>query len=181
MAWRAPAKGTLGHRLLNQKTGWQKALVAVGAVAAAVVSIAGLLALVLPLFQGSPGTAASVTPAPTPAPTRAGVTVVRTQTAEADALVRTLLDAAGATPLLLDLQVLGQPGPADVTLYYACGSSGSCSKTRLQAPSVDGMAVLGDQSGVWFQGCFSVVKKGSGYGADYLDLALTKVGDRCPT
>ena len=182
MATRPPhSKDPLGHRLLNQKTGWQKALVAVGAIAGAIASIIGLAVLVLPLFRGGPETAASVTPAPTPAPTRAGVTVVRTQTAEADALVRTLLEAAGATPLLLDLQVLGQPGPADVTLYYACGSSGSCSKTRLQAPSVDGMAVLGDQSGVWFQGCFSVVKKGNGYGADYLDLALTKVGDRCPT
>jgi hypothetical protein len=182
MATRPPRpKGSVGHRLLNQKTGWQKALVAVGAAAGAIVAIAGLVTLFLPLFRGSPEVAASVTPTPVPAATRDGLSVVRTQTPEADALVRRLLTAAGTAPVMLDLQVLGQPGPADVTLYYACGSAGSCSKTRLQTPSVDGMAVLSDQSGVWFQGCFSVLKKGNGYGADYLDLALTKVGDRCPT
>jgi hypothetical protein len=194
MAARSTSKRSLKYRLLNQKTDWQKALLAVAAIVAAMTTIAGGVALVLPLFRGSPDTAAPATPAPAPAATRvdsavaaasgaspAEVTVVHTQTAEADAFVQKLLDAAGRVPILLNHKILGQPGAADVRLYYACGSTGSCSMTRIQAPQVAGMSKLSGDTGVWFQGCFSVVKIGNGYGADYLDLPLTKVGDRCPT
>jgi hypothetical protein len=196
MAFRPAPKRrpSLAHRLLDQKTVWQRALIAETAVATAIPAVAGVVALLLPLFRPAPDTAAPSTPGPSPAVTRgesavpgdrvltsAGLTVVRTQTAEADALVRRLIDTAGKAPILLDHKIMGAPGPADVTLYYACGSTGTCSTTRIQAPKVDGMAVLTGGDGVWFQGCFAVARKGAGYGADYLDLALTKVGDACPT
>lgn len=196
MAFRPAPKRrpSLAHRLLDQKTVWQRALIAVTAVATAITAVAGVVALLLPLFRAGPDAAAPSTPGPTPAVTRvdtgvpaggtlapAGVTEIRTQTAEADALVRRLIDTAGRAPVLLNHQILGAPGPADVTLHYACGSTGTCSTTRIQAPNVDGMAALTGGRGVWFQGCFAVAQKGAGYGADDLDLALTKVGDACPT
>ena len=195
MAYRPPPKRPpLVHRLLDQKTVWQRALIAVTAVATAITAVAGVVALLLPLFRPAPDTAAPSTPGPSPAVTRvdsavpaggaltpAGVTVIRTQTAEADALVQRLIDTAGRAPVLLDHQIMGAPGPADVTVNYACGSTGTCSKTRIQAPGVDGMAVLGGGGGVWFQGCFAVTVDGNGYGAEHLDIELRKVGDACPT
>ncbi|MEP6649164.1 MAG: hypothetical protein ABJA74_04525 [Lapillicoccus sp.] len=193
MASRPPPKRSLGYRLLNQKTGWQKALLAVATVATAIISVAGVIALLLPLFRTTPEGGALPTPTPAPAATRVesavavgsavtpgGPTVVHTQTMEADELVRTLIATAGRAPILLNHQVLGRPGPANVTLYYGCGQTGSCSKTRIEVAS-EGLAVMAGDAGVWFRGCFAVNLDGFGYGADHLDIELRKVGDRCPT
>ncbi|HEU4331691.1 MAG TPA: hypothetical protein VFR40_11290, partial [Lapillicoccus sp.] len=109
----------------------------------------------------------------------AGVTLIHTQTPEADAFVKGLIATAGKAPIFLNHQVLGKPGPANVTLYYGCGQTGSCSMTRIEA--VDGRDVLSGDTGVWLRGCFSVTLDGFGYGADHLDLELRKVGDGCPT
>ena len=152
MAFRpAPKRPSLAHRLLDQKTVWQRALIAVTAVATAVTAVAGVVALLLPLFRPAPDTAAPSTPGPAPAVTRvdsavpaggaltpAGVTVVRTQTAEADALVRNLIATAGHAPVLLDHQIMGRPGPANVTLYYGCGSTASCAMTRIEVADLGG-------------------------------------------
>ena len=195
MAFRpAPKRPSLAHRLLDQKTVWQRALIAVTAVATAVTAVAGVVALLLPLFRPAPDTAAPSTPGPAPAVTRvdgavpvgdtltpAGVTVVRTQTAEADALVRSLIATAGRAPVLLDHQIMGKPGPANVTLYYGCGSTGSCSMTRIEVAALEGMAVLTGDTGVWLRGCFAVTLDGNGYGVEHLDIELRKVGDGCPT
>ena len=192
---KGPAKGTLGHRLLNQKTGWQKALVAVTAIATAIIAVGGVVALILPLFRATPETAASVTPGPTPAATRVdsavpaagvtttdgGTTVIRTQTAEADALVKRLIATAGKAPILLDHQIFGKPGPVNVTLYYGCGQTGACSMTRIEVANDAGREVLAGDSGVWLRGCFWVTLDGSGYGVEHLDIELRKVGERCPT
>jgi hypothetical protein len=93
----------LVRRLLDHKSTWHKALVAVGAVAWAITAIAGLVALLVPLFRAPPEIGSPTTPAPAPAATRVetanaagaspttsdgGVTVIHTQTAAADALVR---------------------------------------------------------------------------------------------
>ncbi len=195
MAFRpAPKRPSLAHRLLDQKTVWQRALIAVTAVATAVTAVAGVVALLLPLFRPAPDTAAPSTPGPAPAVTRvdsavpaggaltpASVTVVRTQTAEADALVRSLIATAGRAPVLLDHQIMGKPGPANVTLYYGCGSTGSCSMTRIEVADLEGMAVLTGNTGVWLRGCFAVTLDGNGYGVEHLDIELRKVGDGCPT
>jgi hypothetical protein len=196
MAYRPAPKRrpSLAHRLLDQKTVWQRVLIAVTAVATAITAVAGVVALLLPLFRPAPDAAAPPTPAPTPAVTRvdsavpaggaqppAGVTVIRAQTAEADALVRRLVDTAGKATVLLDHQIMGKPGPANVSLYYGCGSTGACSMTRIEVANLEGMAVLTGETGVWIRGCYAVTLDGNGYGVDHLDIELRKVGDACPT
>jgi hypothetical protein len=196
MAFRPAPKRrpSLAHRLLDQKTVWQRALIAVTAVATAITAVAGAVALLLPLFRPAPDTAAPPTPGPSPAATRgtsgspddgapapAGVTVVRTQTTEADALVRRLIDTAGRAPVLLDHQIMGKPGPANVTLYYGCGPTGACSMTRIEVADLAGLAVLTADTGVWIRGCYAVTLDGTGYGVEHLDIELRKVGDACPT
>ena len=153
-----------------------------------------VVVLVLPLFRPAPETGASGTPAPVPAASRldsavpaagaaasGGVTVIQTQTAEADALVKNLIATAGRAPVLLDHQIMGKPGPANVTLYYGCGPNGACSMTRIEIARLEGMAVLTGDTGVWLRGCFSVTLDGFGYAADHLDIELRKVGENCPT
>ena len=195
MGIRPPEKRpSLAHRLLDQKTVWQKVLIAVGTVATAITAVAGVVALILPLFRAAPEAGASATPAPVPAATRldsavpagsavtnGGVTVIQTQSAEADALVRSLIATAGRAPILLDHQIMGKPGPANVTLYYGCGQKGACSMTRIEVAALEGMAVLTGDHGVWLRGCFSVTLDGLGYAADHLDIELRKVGEGCPT
>jgi hypothetical protein len=195
MGTRPPEKRpSLAHRVLNEKTVWQKVLIAVGSIATAITAVAGVVALALPLFRPAPETGASVTPAPVPAASRidsavpaggavtsGGVTVIQTQSAEADALVKNLIATAGRAPVLLDHQIMGRPGPANVTLYYGCGTNGACSMTRIEVAALEGMAVLTGDTGVWLRGCFSVTLDGFGYAADHLDIELRKVGEGCPT
>ena len=194
MGTRPPEKRpSLAHRVLNEKTVWQKVLIAVGSIATAITAMAGVVALVLPLFRPAPESGA-VTPAPVPAASRldsavpaagavtsGGVTVIQTQSAEADALVKNLIATAGRAPVLLDHQIMGKPGPANVTLYYGCGPNGACSMTRIEVARLEGMAVLTGDTGVWLRGCFSVTLDGFGYAADHLDIELRKVGEGCPT
>ena len=35
--------------------------------------------------------------------------------------------------------------------------------------------------GIWLRGCYLVLKKGTGYGADPLDLELRSAGSVCPS
>ena len=95
--------------------------------------------------------------------------------------VRSLIATSGRAPVLLDHQIMGKPGPANVTLYYGCGSTGSCSMTRIEVAALEGMAVLTGDTGVWLRGCFAVTLDGNGYGVEHLDIELRKVGDGCPT
>ena len=95
--------------------------------------------------------------------------------------MRNLIATAGRAPVLLDHQIMGRPGPANVTLYYGCGQNGACSMTRIEVAALEGMAVLTGETGVWLRGCFAVTLDGFGYAADHLDIELRKVGDGCPT
>jgi hypothetical protein len=185
---------SLAHRVFDEKAIWQKVLIAIGSVATAITAVAGVVVLILPLFRPAPEAGASVTPAPVPAASRSesavppggavtsgGVTVIQTQSAEADELVKNLIATAGRAPVVLDHQIMGKPGPANVTLYYGCGANGACSMTRIEVAALEGMAVLTGDTGVWLRGCFSVTLDGFGYAADHLDIELRKVGEGCPT
>jgi hypothetical protein len=163
----------LGRRLLNQTTTWQKVVLAVGAIAGLVTSVAGVVALVLPMVGGSSAGGALGSTAPTDAVT------ISSQTAATDRFVRELLDAAAAPrPVALDHHLMGQSVASDVLLYYNCGSTGSCAMTRVQVVDTYGMSTM--PGGIWVRGCFSVTRDGLGYGADPLDIELRKVGDTCP-
>ncbi|HET7278541.1 MAG TPA: hypothetical protein VFJ22_10715 [Dermatophilaceae bacterium] len=51
-------------------------------------------------------------------------------------------------------------------------------RPRVQIPNENLSNVPG---GIVLQGCYTVLKKGTGYGADPLDLELRKAGKVCPS
>lgn len=159
------------HKFLDGKTTWQRFIVAVGALAGALIAIGGLIASIGALVSDN-GT-------PEGATDRAlavNEMVVTNQTKEADAFVRFLLGTDGV-PVPLNHKVIAPDAGSHIRLEYDCAKRTGCSYTRLEAGTFIPDHIEG---GVWYQGCFSVVKEGAGYGADHLDLEFTKNGAACP-
>jgi hypothetical protein len=111
-------------------------------------------------------------------PAAGQVQQIHNQQRSADEFVLMLLRVADTrAPVQLDHQVVAPRGPGgEYRLEYGCGSAG-CSFVRLEAPADIPAGIAG---GVWYQGCWSVVRDGAGYGADHLDLELRRQGDTCP-
>lgn len=155
---------------LDGKTTWQRLLIALGAIAGALVAIGGLVAGIGALAGGK--TAVSSTPK-----TVAGEeTVVMNQSKDADAFVRFLLGTDGS-PVQLNHKVIAPDAGSHVRLEYDCAKRTGCSFTRLEAGTFIPDRIEG---GVWYSGCFSVVREGAGYAADHLDLEFTMKGPACP-
>lgn len=156
------------RRLLDQSTVWQRALAALLTVVAGISLLVGAAQGVLPLFERSGPVAYE----------EGVVRQIDTRTATADAFVQMLVDADG-TAVMLDHRVLGElPGDGDVRLDYDCDRATGCAQTRVQVANETLSLVPG---GIWLQGCYTVLKKGTGYGADPLDLELRTAGEVCPT
>jgi hypothetical protein len=163
-----------GHRLsgwqrfLAGKTSGQRFVLALGALAAAVLAIGGVVV----------GAAQLLDQRTTVEPATGQTQQIDNRQRSADEFVRLLLGVADArAPVQLDHQVLAPRGPGgEYRLEYGCGSAG-CSFVRLEAPADQPAGIAG---GVWYQGCWSVVRDGAGYGADHLDLELRRQGDTCP-
>ena len=103
---------------------------------------------------------------------------IETRSLTANKFVQLLVDADG-TAVMLDHQVFGElPGHGDVRLDYACDKETGCAQTRVQVANQTLTQVPG---GIWLQGCYTVLKKGAGYGADPLDLELRAAGAVCPS
>ena len=155
------------QRFLAGKTTVQRLVIAMGALAGAVLAIGGVVVGAAHLFDR----ASAIGPA-------AGkIQQIHNQQESADEFVRFLLSAAEKqAPVPLDHQVFAPRGPGgEYRLEYGCGSTG-CRLVRLETP-VGGADAVNDR--VWYQGCWSVVKDGYGYGADHLDLELRRQGDTC--
>lgn len=105
-----------------------------------------------------------------------GVKRIENQSSDADRLIQDLVDHDGVV-IQLNHQILGKPGPGDVTVEYACDQSTGCSSVRIQDNQVTFDPIEG---GVWFKGCYRVIVDGSGYGAQSLDLEMTFRGATCP-
>jgi len=163
------ARQSMWHRFLDGKTSGQRLVVALGALAGALLAIGGLVAAVSALVGDDtpPGGTTSTPP---------GVSVVENQSEEADGFVRDLLATNGA-PVQLNTKVLAPDEGSHVRLEYDCEKPTGCSSTRLEMGSFIPDRIPG---GVWYQGCYSVVKEGAGYGADHLDLEFTESGPTCP-
>jgi hypothetical protein len=139
----------------------------VAAVTGVGVLVAGVQAVV-PLFERGGSVAYQ----------EGEATVIETQSETADRFVRMLV-AADGTAIMLNHKVLGElPGHGDVKLDYACDATPGCAQTRVQVPNENLSNVPG---GIVLQGCYTVLKKGTGYGADPLDLELRKAGKVCPS
>jgi hypothetical protein len=156
------------QRFLAGKTSGQRFVLALGALAAAILAIGGVAV----------GAAKVLDQRTTVEPAAGQVQQIHDQQRSADDFVRMLLRVADTgAPVQLDHQVLARRGPGgEYRLGYGCGSAG-CSFVRLEAPATQPDGIAG---GAWYQGCWSVVKDGAGYGADHLDLELYRQGDTCP-
>lgn len=161
------------QRFLAGRTTLQRLVLALGALAAASLAVIGVVRAVAAVAGGTdrPGAAPSTT---------GGVVDIANQSADADTLVRFLVDRAGGAPVALDHRVhapIGNGG--EVRLEYACDRDTGCSTARLESPD-DIEATLRD--GRWYQGCYAVsIRVGTGYEAQPLYLELRHQGPVCPT
>jgi len=170
----ADTEGTRGsplsawQRFLAGKTNVQRFVIALGALAGAVLAIGAVVVAAAELLDRRTAIG----------PAAGEVRQIENQQRSADEFVRFLLHAAGTSvPVHLDHQVLAPRGPGgEYRLEYACDSTG-CSFVRLETPADIPATIRG---GVWYQGCWSVVKDGAGYGADPLDIELRLQGETCP-
>jgi hypothetical protein len=161
---------------LSGKTGAQRFVLALGALAAAVLAIGGVVAGAVSVLDGDGER--------TTLGQQAGdVQRIENQSASADAFVHDLLNAADAgMPLELDHQVYaprGTTGPQH-ELQYNCEATPGCNLVRLEpgdAPRLPDSTA----ERVWYQGCYAIVRDGNGFGADRLDIVLTYTGATCPT
>ena len=157
------------QRLLDNKTGLQRAVISLGALAAALIAIGGVVAAVVRVL----GEMVETQQRRPDAARRSGSRAARRA---ADEFVRDLLDHDGGV-VALDHQVTAEKGPADVRLQYDCSDAGVCVMVRLQ----DVVVAAGDMAeGLWFVGCFAVTQDGVGYEAEPLDIELKHQGEACP-
>ena len=156
------------QRFLSGKTGAQRFMLAVGALAGAALAIGAVIAGAFTLLdEGDPRAG----------PANGKVQRIENQSEQAGEFVEFLLRAVGEAPVQLDHQVLAPKGDGHFRLEYNCASTTGCDFVRLETGS-DIPAEIAD--GVWYQGCWSIEKDGAGYAADHLDIELTKQGDVCP-
>lgn len=155
------------HRFLKGTTGPQRLVLAVGALAAAVLAIGGVVTAIVRFVDGDDSRRIG--------PATDEEQRIENQSAAADELVGFLIDHdEGAVQL--NHQVIAPRGPNDVSLQYACDEPAGCSVVRLQLPDSTPNEI---PNGLWFQGCYLVVMKGAGYQADPLDLELRWRGETC--
>jgi hypothetical protein len=161
---------SMWQRLLDNKTGPQRLLISLGALAAALIAIGGVVTAVARVFDGDDGGGADLDRAP-------GETQrIESRTEASDRFVQELLDHDGGV-VALDHRVIAEKGPVDVRLRYNCTESGVCNMVRLQDHNVEASDM---PDGLWFKGCFAVTQDGLGYGAESLDIELRYQGEACP-
>ena len=142
-------------RLVEGRTKAQRLVITLGALAGAIVAIAGLASGAARLLHtGRSGPAAAG-----PAATDGSAVRIDSRTAGADEFVRYLLDHVDGPPVQLNHQLLGRPGPGNVSLDYACATASGCSTVRIEDGEVTFSAI---ENGVWFQGCYRVRQGRSG-------------------
>ena len=158
------------QRLLDNKTGLQRAVISLGALAGALIAIGGVVAAVVRVLGDDGDRPSSLEQTPD------ATQQIVSGTPAADAFVRDLLEHDGSV-VALDHEVTAEKGPADVRLQYDCSDAGVCAMVRLQDVAVE----AGDMpEGLWFAGCFAVTQDGVGYGAEGLDIELRRQGEACP-
>jgi len=158
------------QRMLDNKTGPQRIVISLGALAAALIAIGGVVTAVLRVVgddDGGRGRLDGVL-----SQTRR----IESGTTAASEFVQDLLDHDGGV-VALDHQVIAEKGPADVRLQYNCTDAGVCAMVRLQDVEVTAGDIV---DGLWFKGCFAVTQDGVGYGASPLDIELRRQGETCP-
>jgi len=158
------------QRLLDNKTGPQRIVISLGALAAALIAIGGVVTALVRIVGDDGGGRGGLERVPSQ------TTRIESGTTAANDFVQDLLDHDGGV-VALDHQVIAEKGPADVRLQYNCTDAGVCAMVRLQDVEV----AAGDMAdGLWFKGCFAVTQDGVGYGVGALDIELQRQGETCP-
>jgi hypothetical protein len=166
----APPSGPWVQRLLDNKTGLQRAVISLGALITAVVAIGGAVTAVVRILDNDDDSARDLEAAP-------GDTVrIESGTEDADEFVHALDEHDGGV-VTLDHQLLAEKGPADVRVQYDCTEAGVCVMVRVQ--DIDVVAT-DMRDGLWFSGCFAITRDGAGYGYEPLDMELRYQGETCP-
>jgi hypothetical protein len=164
-----PPPGSWVQRLLDSKTGLQRAVISLGALITAVVAIGGAVTAIVRMVDNGES-ARDLQAAP-------GDTVrIDSGTDAANDFVNALDEHDGGV-VTLDHQVLAEKGPADVRLQYDCTESGVCVMVRVQDVDVVATEM---RDGLWFSGCFAITRDGAGYGYEPLDMELRYQGQTCP-
>ena len=158
------------QRLLDNKTGLQRAVISLGAFAAALVAIGGVVTAVVRVVNDD-GTASRDLGAVPENTVR-----IESGTKAADEFVHALDEHDGGV-VALDHQVIATKGPTDVRLQYDCTDTGVCVMVRVQDIDVEATDM---SDGLWFAGCFAVLRDGAGYGYEPLDMELRYQGETCP-
>src|SRR4051794_13030751 len=165
----APRTGSWVQRLLDNKTGLQRAVISLGALITAALAIGGAVAAIVRMIDNDES-ARDLEAAP-------GDTVrIDSGTDAANHFVHVLDEHDGGV-VTLDHQIVAEKGPADVRLQYDCTDSGVCVMVRVQ--DVDVVAT-DMRDGLWFSGCFAITRDGAGYGYEPLDMELRYQGETCP-
>lgn len=160
-------KQSFWAQFLQGKTSAQRFVIALGALAAALLAIGAVVTTIVRVVDSDDSSVGLA---------NGEVQRIENQSADADDFVQLLLDHDGGAPVPLDHQIMGRPGPADVSIDYNCGAATGCSTVRIQDGQVTFSSISG---GIWFQGCYGVVKDGAGYGAQGLDIELHFQGPTC--
>lgn len=158
------------QRFLGGRTTAQQFMLAVGALAGAILAIGAVVAGGVALLSDEGESRMDAADG--------NMQSIENQSPRADEFVQFLLAAAGGAPLQLDHQVLAPKGDGSFRLEYNCAAPTGCNFVRLETPNDIPAEIAG---GVWYQGCWSIVRDGAGYGAAHLDLELRKTGDACPS
>jgi hypothetical protein len=165
------------HRFLAGKTSWQRFVLQLGALAAAVATVSGvvlggskLVGAAIDLVTGTGEQSGSD-----------GTQQVRNGTSAADDLVELLADRAESrASVTLDHQIqFGGIGNNQFTLQYHC-EPGPCSTVTLIDYGVAATQVAAAADIRWFDGCWTVQMQGPGLDAAGLKLTLVRVGQTCP-
>jgi len=158
------------QRLLDNKTGPQRALISLGALAAALIAIGAVVTTVVRVVDDDGGASRDLAAVPE------NTVRIESGTKAADEFVHALDEHDGGV-VALDHQVIAEKGPADVRLQYACTETGVCVMVRVQDVDVEATDMI---DGLWFAGCFAVLREGAGYGYEPLDMELRYQGETCP-
>jgi hypothetical protein len=161
-------KPSTWQRLLDNKTGPQRLLISLGALAAALIAIGGVVTAVVRVFDDDGDGSANLDRAPSETQR------IENRTEEGNRFVAALLDHDGSV-VDLDHRVIAENVAADAHLLYNCADTGVCDMVRIQDVDV----VAEEPDGLWLDGCFAVTQDGRGYGAESLDIELRYQGEAC--
>lgn len=168
---------TRWHRFLAGKTSWQRFILQVSALAAAVATIGAVVLGGWKLIGGAIDRVSESNVGDSAEETRQ----VQNGSTAADRLVELLVEQGergAAVPLDHQVQ-FGGIDNNQFTLQYHC-DPGPCRTVTLVDYGVAAARVTGADKVRWFRGCWTAEREGPGLDAVGLKVTLVRIGETCP-